>query len=101
ITAAAIGAIGGAVVARLLPARSQPVEAAASAPASGDDPAAEGAFMRLVRALPIGVVLVDQHHRVEFANPAAAAIFGFDADKAVYGHVIEAIPNVDLERRIA
>lgn len=69
-------------------------------PEPGDDPAAQGAFVRLVRALPIGVVLVDRHHRVEFANPAAAAIFGFDADKALGGHVIEAIPNVDLERRI-
>ena len=29
------------------------------------------------------------------------AIFGFDAERALGGHVIEAIPNVDMERRIA
>src|SRR6202030_642355 len=37
---------------------------------------------------------------VEFANPAAGAIFGFDAERAIGAHVIEAIPNVEVERRI-
>jgi two-component system phosphate regulon sensor histidine kinase PhoR len=53
-----------------------------------------------MRALPIGVVLVDLDRRVEFANPAAGAIFGFDAERAFRAHVIEAIPNVGLEQRI-
>lgn len=95
------GAICGAALMRAFAARPRASDDETAAPAAGEDPAADGAFMRLVRALPIGVVLVDQHHRVEFANPAAAAIFGFDAEKALHGHVIEAIPNVDLERRIA
>lgn len=96
----AIGAACGAAVARAISGRSRPPRAVVSAPESADA-VADNAFSRLVRALPIGVVLVDRQHRVEFANPAAAAIFGFDADKALHGHVIEAIPNVDLERRIA
>ncbi len=61
---------------------------------------ADGAFARLVRALPIGVVLVDRTYRVEFANAAAGATFGFDPDRALNVHVIEAIPNIELERRI-
>lgn len=53
-----------------------------------------------MRALPVGVVLVDRNRRVTFANPAAATIFGFDANRAIGSHVIAAIPNVELERRI-
>lgn len=101
LTAGAIGALCGVVATRALGARARPAPATASAPASDDDAPAENAFVRLVRALPMGVLLIDRQHRVEFANPAAAAIFGFDAGKALHGHVIEAIPNVDLERRIA
>ena len=100
MAAVAIGAICGFVVARTLPPRPLPEQRIADLTASGDDSSADDAFVRLVRALPIGVVLVDQQHRVEFANAAAAAIFGFDVEKALHGHVIEAIPNVDLERRI-
>ena len=53
-------------------------EPAVTAPS---DPEAQfdGAFVRLVRALPIGVILVDRSLRVEFANGSAGAIFGFDA----------------------
>jgi signal transduction histidine kinase len=60
----------------------------------------DSAFARLVRALPIGVVLVDRSYRLEFANAAAGATFGFDPDRALNVHVIEAIPNIELERRI-
>jgi len=60
----------------------------------------ETAFARLVRALPIGVVLVDRGYRVEFANAAAGATFGFDPTRSMNLHVIQAIPNVELERRI-
>jgi signal transduction histidine kinase len=38
---------------------------------------------------------------VEFANAAAGAIFGFDPERAIALHIIEAVPNVELERRIA
>ena len=62
--------------------------------------AVDSAFARLVRALPIGVVLVDRTCHVEFANDAAGTTFGFDPDRALNVHIIEAIPNVELERRI-
>ena len=68
--------------------------------ASGAAISTESAFARLVRALPIGVVLVDEAYRVEFANAAAGTTFGFDPERALNVHVIEAIPNVELERRI-
>jgi two-component system phosphate regulon sensor histidine kinase PhoR len=78
----------------LLPEPS-PLPPPAPAPISVDS-----AFARLVRALPIGVVLVDRTCHVEFANAAAGTTFGFDPDRALNVHVIEAIPNVELERRI-
>lgn len=67
----------------------------------GAAPARDGAFERLVRALPLGVVLVDRASRVEFANAAAGTAFGFDPARAINLHVIAAIPNLELERRIA
>jgi two-component system phosphate regulon sensor histidine kinase PhoR len=72
-----------------------PLRPAASLPVAFDS-----AFARVVRALPIGVVLVDKTSHVEFANAAAGATFGFDPDRALNVHVIEAIHNVELERRI-
>ncbi len=97
------GAAGGVLLARLFRtsesaapvAEPAPLRAPASAPISFDN-----AFARLVHALPIGVVLVDRTCRVEFANAAAGTTFGFDPDRALNVHVIEAIPNVELERRI-
>jgi len=72
-----------------------PLRAPPSVPISVDS-----AFARLVRALPIGVVLVDRTCHVEFANAAAGTTFGFDPERALNVHVIEAIPNIELERRI-
>ncbi len=101
----AAAAIAGAAIGRIFrPAAAPPAAAVppqprrepASVPASG-----EAAFERLVRALPIGVVLVDHACRVEFANAAAGATFGFDPSRAIDLHVIEAIHSVELERRIA
>jgi two-component system phosphate regulon sensor histidine kinase PhoR len=60
----------------------------------------EDGFARLVRALPLGVVLVDRNARVRFANAAAGTIFGFDPDRMLGSHVIATIPNIELERRI-
>jgi two-component system, OmpR family, phosphate regulon sensor histidine kinase PhoR len=57
-------------------------------------------FARLVDALPLGVVFVDRHARIRFANPAAGTIFDFDPGRAIGSHVITSIPNVELERRI-
>jgi two-component system phosphate regulon sensor histidine kinase PhoR len=56
-------------------------------------------FDALARALPLGVVMLGRDLRVAFANPAAAAIFGFDRRRAIGTHLIAAVPSVDLERR--
>lgn len=97
---AAIGPILGAWLERSAKRRSASAVPAAPAPVAPADSVVGDAFARLVRALPIGVILVDLDRRVAFANPAAAAIFGFNAERAAGSHVIEAIPNVDVERRI-
>lgn len=62
--------------------------------------APDGAFDRLIRALPLGVVMLDRGARVVVANRAAASVFGFDPVRAVGLHVIQIIPNVELERRV-
>ncbi len=101
---AALGIVAGILLGRTaaLRERVKPQAQTAFPPLSAPVPAAADApFIRLVRALPIGVILVDRRRHVEFANPAAATIFGFDVNRAVGGHVIEAIQNVELERRIA
>ncbi|MGA9943850.1 MAG: ATP-binding protein [Candidatus Cybelea sp.] len=97
------GLAGGFAFARLL--RIPRASAPAAEPPAPRRPDSAGisidsAFARLVRALPIGVVLVDRSCHVEFANAAAGATFGFDPDRALSVHVIEAIPNIELERRI-
>lgn len=53
----------------------------------------------LVRALPQGVLLLDDTLRVLVANAAAGFAFGFDLERAAGGHLIEAVQNVELERR--
>ncbi len=104
IPAAAIaGAAGGYVARARRPRATPPAPApapAAAAPPDGEPLPVDGAFARMVRALPIGVILIDPNRRVRFANASAGTIFGFDAVKAIDAHVIEAIPNVELERRI-
>jgi two-component system phosphate regulon sensor histidine kinase PhoR len=62
--------------------------------------ASDGNFARLVAALPLGVVFIDGNRRIRYANPAASTIFDFDRDRAIGQHVIAAIPNVELERRV-
>ncbi len=56
-------------------------------------------FDALVRALPLGVVMLDRRLRVRFANRAAAAIFGFERSRVRGSHLIAAIPSIELERR--
>jgi two-component system phosphate regulon sensor histidine kinase PhoR len=70
-------------------------------PSGSPSHSVDAGFVRLVWALPIGVILVDSARRVEFANAAAGTTFGFDPARAINLHIIEAIPNVELERRIA
>jgi signal transduction histidine kinase len=51
--------------------------------------------------LPIGVIAVNREYHVEFANAAAGTTFGFDPARVIGLHVIKAVPNLELERRIA
>lgn len=95
------GIVAGLTIPRVRPARrvSPPI----SAPAPQQAPAAvsvESTFAPLVRALPLGVIIVNRTCHVEFANAAAGATFGFDPQRAIGLHIIEAVPNVELERRI-
>lgn len=56
-------------------------------------------FDALVRALPLGVMMLDAALRVRFANRAAGGIFGFEAARADGLHLIETVPSIELERR--
>lgn len=56
-------------------------------------------FDALVRALPLGVVMLNSDLRVRFANRAAAAIFGFDRSRVRGAHLIAAVPSIELEQR--
>lgn len=56
-------------------------------------------FDALVRALPLGVLMLDGQVRVRFANRAAASIFGFELSRVSGVHLIEAMPSIELERR--
>jgi signal transduction histidine kinase len=96
------GVAAGLMIARAFvrPPEAQPVVQPPPQPAAAAI-TAERAFARLVSALPIGVVLVNRSSHVEFANAAAGTTFGFDPARALNLHVIEAIPNIELERRIA
>jgi two-component system, OmpR family, phosphate regulon sensor histidine kinase PhoR len=60
---------------------------------------ADDRFDALVRALPLGVIMLDRRLRVRFANRAAAAIFGFERHRARGTHLIAAIPSIELEQR--
>ena len=62
--------------------------------------APDGAFERLIRALPLGVLVLDPAARVVVANRAAGAVFGFDPARAAGLHVIAIVPNLELERRV-
>lgn len=95
------GIFGGLTIERVRTARrgSPPVPAPAQAPVPPVH--VESAFAPLVRALPLGVIIVNRSCHVEFANAAAGATFGFDPERAIALHIIEAVPNVELERRIA
>ncbi|MDP9111730.1 MAG: cell wall metabolism sensor histidine kinase WalK [Candidatus Eremiobacteraeota bacterium] len=57
-------------------------------------------FVRLVDALPLGVVFVDKSARIRFANPAAGTIFAFNPERGTGAHILTSIPNIELERRI-
>jgi signal transduction histidine kinase len=100
ILAFVAGVVAGLVAARFVRGSAPQAEAQAPAEAATIRPL-DSAVARLVAALPIGVILVDETRHVEFVNAAAGAAFGFDSARAVGLHIIEAVPNVELERRIA
>ncbi len=62
--------------------------------------AVESLFTRLVGALPLGVVLVDERLQVRYANAMAGGVFAFDPQRAVGDHLVRAIANVEVERRV-
>ncbi len=80
-------------------------EPSAGMPESASEPSPPSTqtdrFDALVRALPLGVVMLDRNLRISFANRAAAAIFGFDRRRVKGTHVIAAVPSIELERRAA
>jgi signal transduction histidine kinase len=97
------GIAAGLTIARYFSARERPALPSVAQPAPPPPKAAsavEGAFAPLVRALPIGIIIVDGTYHVEFANAAAGTTFGFDPARAKASHIIEAVPNVELERRV-
>lgn len=61
--------------------------------------ASDDRFDALVRALPLGVIMLDRRLRVRFANRAAGAIFGFERSRVRGVHLIAAIPSIELEQR--
>lgn len=97
-----VGIAAGLLFARPRIARRESAAYPAASPrsiASSPSPS-EAPFAPLVRALPIGVILVDRTCHIEFANAAAGTTFGFDPARSIALHIIEAVPNVELERRI-
>lgn len=56
-------------------------------------------FDALVRALPLGVMMLDRNLRVRFANRAAGVIFGFERARVRNAHIIATIPSIELEQR--
>lgn len=64
-----------------------------------EKPPEDARFDALVRALPLGIMMLDRRLRIAFANRAASAIFGFERSRARSAHLIEAVPSIELERR--
>jgi two-component system phosphate regulon sensor histidine kinase PhoR len=60
---------------------------------------ADDRFDALVRALPLGVVMLGRDLRIRFANRAAAAIFGFERKRVRGQHLILAVHSIELEQR--
>jgi two-component system phosphate regulon sensor histidine kinase PhoR len=77
----------------------QPVAARHSEPELGEQNPSDDRFDALVRALPLGVVMLDRTLRVRFANRAAAAIFGFERSRVRGKHLIATVPSIELEQR--
>ncbi|MBV8198953.1 MAG: PAS domain-containing protein [Candidatus Eremiobacteraeota bacterium] len=96
-----VGLACGIVIGKMLTRRTRVPAPAALPQAPRSSDSIEPGLEPVVWALPIGVIVVDRALRLEFANAAAGTTFGFDARHTRNMHIIEAIPNVELERRVA
>jgi two-component system, OmpR family, phosphate regulon sensor histidine kinase PhoR len=100
VAAALVGLVAGLLLRRFYRKTQAIIVAQQTPPQPEHDVRSDGDFARLVAALPLGVIFLDRTARIRFANPAAATIFDFDRHRALGQHVIAAIPNLELERRI-
>lgn len=91
----ALGVAGG----MLLRWYGRPVNSRHSEPERDAQHPSDDRFDALVRALPLGVVMLDRNLRVRFANRAAGAIFGFERSRVRGTHLIAAVPSIELEHR--
>jgi len=93
------GAVAGFVLRTVMQPQPKTAEEDASREAARDERRDER-FDALVRALPLGVVMIDQRSRVRYANRAAGTIFGFNRRRVRGQHIIEAVPSIELEQRV-
>lgn len=91
--------LGAAAAWAAFASRPKPPEAPAQ-PERESSPVSDDRFDALVRALPIGIIMLDRRMRLRFANRAAGAIFGFERSRARGTHLIAAIPSIELEQRV-
>jgi two-component system, OmpR family, phosphate regulon sensor histidine kinase PhoR len=96
VGAFALGVAGGFLLRRYSRAEASPGQAQ---PLLEPHHPADDRFDALVRALPLGVIMLGHDLRVRFANRAAAAIFGFDRSRVRGTHLIAAVPSIELEQR--
>ncbi|MBC5829751.1 MAG: PAS domain-containing protein [Candidatus Eremiobacteraeota bacterium] len=98
LLAAAAGAAGGYLVPRKSSQRSgNPGDRAENVLERGGP---DARFDRLVRALPLGVIVLNSRGRITFTNRAAEEIFAFNSTRVHGRTIIEAVPSVELERRV-
>lgn len=57
--------------------------------------------IRILAALPFAALLLDGTGAVRFLNPAAAALFRIDSERARGRQLIAVVPSVELERLVA
>lgn len=100
LLAAAAGAAGGYLVPRKRARQSGNVPDQADSALDRLE-ATDGRFDRLVRALPLGVIVLNSRGRITFTNRAAEEIFGFKSARVLGRNIIEAVPSVEVERRVS
>ncbi|MBV9269879.1 MAG: PAS domain-containing protein [Candidatus Eremiobacteraeota bacterium] len=96
----ATGAVAGFVLRSLWQARGARDEVRDTNEETSQNLRDDERFDALVRALPLGVIMIDSNSRVRYANRAAGNIFGFNRRRVRGRHIIEAIPSIELEQRV-